>query len=99
MSTQTQSQVASTLGINVLALWSLSSNPQFPQPASGSDKSVLWNSGDITTFTALWTSAKSRGWKISTAALPTFDFVHAAANSPGAYYRPAFTDHLFDDFP
>ena len=96
MTTQTQSQVAAALGINVRALWSLSSNPQFPRPASGSDQSVLWNASDITTFQALWTAALGRGWKISTAALPTFDFNHASANAPGPYYRPAFTDPLFD---
>ena len=69
MTTQTQSQVAAALGINVRALWSLSSNPQFPRPASGSDQSVLWNASDITTFQALWTAALGRGWDACIAAI------------------------------
>jgi predicted DNA-binding transcriptional regulator AlpA len=97
MSTQTQAQVASTLGINVRALWSLSSNPQFPTPVSNDGAgNILWDAGAISTFAVLQTSAIGRGWKISTAALPTFDFNHASANSPGAHYRPAFADPLFD---
>lgn len=47
-------------------------------------------------FGAPYQAAISRGWKISVAALPTFDFNHASANAPGPYYRPAFTDPLFD---
>jgi hypothetical protein len=54
------------------------------------------DSADITTFANLWTSAKSNGWKVSSAALPTFNFTYAAAHAPGQYYRPAFSDPLFD---
>lgn len=80
MTTEPQTQVAAALGINVLALWSLSSNPQFPTPASGNGQNVLWNTSDDPTFTALWTAAKANGWKISTAELPVFNFTLAAAN-------------------
>jgi hypothetical protein len=69
---------------------------QTPVASARDNQSVLWNASDLTTFAALWAAAKSNGWKISTAALPTFDFNHAVANSPGAQYRPAFTDPLFD---
>jgi len=97
MSNQNQTQVASALSISVTALWSLSGNPQFPRPVSNDGAgNILWDSTAISTFAALQSAALGRGWKISTAALPTFDFNHAASNSPGASYRPAFADPLFD---
>jgi predicted DNA-binding transcriptional regulator AlpA len=96
MTTQTQTQVAATLGITGRQLWALSSNPQFPQPASGSDQTVVWNASDITTFATTWSATIANGWKVSPAALPTFNFTYAAAHSPGQYYTPAFSDPLFD---
>jgi hypothetical protein len=76
-----------------------SSPGYFPAPAAGSDQAVLWNTSDITTFASTWNSVKSNGWKVSTAALSTFNFTYAAAHAPGAYYTPALTDPLFDDYP
>jgi hypothetical protein len=35
-----QVQVADMLGLNVLALWSLSGNPQFPAPVSSNDQGL-----------------------------------------------------------
>jgi hypothetical protein len=99
MTTQTQTQVAATLGITGRQLWALSSNPQFPAPASGSDQAVLWNASDITAFASLWSATIANGWKVSTAAMPTFNFTYAAAHAPGQYYRPALSDPLWDDYP
>jgi hypothetical protein len=57
---------------------------------------VLWNSADIAAFATTWNSVNSNGWKVSTAAMPSFNFTYAAAHAPGAYYTPAFSDPLFD---
>jgi predicted DNA-binding transcriptional regulator AlpA len=107
MTTKTQTQVAAALGINVLALWSLSSNPQFPTPASGNGQNVLWNTSDITTFTALWTAAKANGWKISTAELPVFNFTRrreparrllSARTRRSVVRRLSLSDHQMTEF-
>ena len=43
--------------------------------------------------------AAANGWKVSVAAYPTADWAFMAATPIGPYYRPAFADPLFDDFP
>lgn len=53
----------------------------------------------ILAFVAQYLAAKGRGWKISAAELPRFNFALGAANNPGAYYSPPLSDPLFDDFP
>jgi hypothetical protein len=78
-----------------LQLLALMSNPQFPTPTSGNGLSSTWASG-ITAFASTWNSVKSNGWKVSPAALATFNFSYAAAHSPGPYYTPAASDPLFD---
>lgn len=101
MSTVSQTQVAAALNISVLAVWSLSSNPSFPQPVSGSNQSVLWDAGQFATFEALWTAAKANGWQLPTAILPRANFAAMAAGPPGLYYglNPPGQDRLFDDYP
>jgi hypothetical protein len=78
-----------------LQLLALMSNPAFPAATSGNGLSSVWASG-ISTFASLWSATTTNGWKVSPAALPTFNFSHAAANAPGQYYTPAFSDPLFD---
>lgn len=90
----TVQQVATTLGLTVEAVLNLMNNPAFPPPTSGSGLTASWSS--IAAFQALWTATLANGWKISTAALPTFNFAWAAAHAPGQYYQPANTDPLFD---
>jgi hypothetical protein len=82
-----------------MALLALSSNPQFPKPASGSGLSSLWNTSDITTFQTTWNAALANGWRISAALLPRFNFTLAASRAVGPYYAPALVDPLWDDFP
>lgn len=91
MTTMTAQQVVTALSIRggVMALLSLSSNPQFPKPASGSGLSSLWNTSDITTFQTTWNAAKTNGWRISAALLPSFNFTLAASRAVGANYSPA----------
>ncbi len=61
---------------------------------------MLWNTTDITAFTALWTSALGRGWKLPTAILPSANFAAMAAAAPGAFYQNRQGDDpLFDGYP
>ena len=77
-------------GISVLALWSLSANPAFPQPTGNdADGNVLWNTPDITAFVAQHRAAIANGWKISTASLPSFNFAYAPRTRPS--YPPALS--------
>jgi predicted DNA-binding transcriptional regulator AlpA len=100
MSNQTHTQVAATLGVSVKALWSLSGNTQFPRPVSGSDVNVLWDGGAIRAFAALWNAAKSNGWRLPNAIVPSANFTAMAAAAPGSHYTNApGTDPLFDDAP
>ncbi len=107
MSDPNQTQVAATLGISVLALWSLTANPAFPQPSTNDgDGNLTWTGSAataLTTFEGLWTAALARGWKLPPAILPTANFACMASNDPGQYYggpgSPPGTDHLWDDFP
>jgi hypothetical protein len=71
-------------------------NQRVPGVPRGSGLATHWDRGAVASFAALQAAALSRGWKISAAALPTLDFNHASANNPGASYRPAATDPLFD---
>jgi hypothetical protein len=85
------------LNISVLALWSLSGNPQFPAPTSNDGAgNVVWDSGDIAAFEALWTAARANGWVTSTAALPTANWSAMASTPIGSRYVPALSDPLFD---
>jgi|SRR5271165_6341011 len=56
----TAPQVAAQLGISMSALWSLNSNPQFPQATLNDDAgNVTWTTASINAFQALMTSAKA----------------------------------------
>ena len=96
MSNVTLSQVAATLGLTATAALTLSKNPAFPAPVSGSGLGSQWNSTAVTSFAALWSSVKSRGWQITIAAMPTANVSFMAANSPGARYTPPLADPLWD---
>ena len=96
MSNVTIGQVATTLNLSATAVLTLSKNPSFPARVSGSGLSSQFDATAISTFASLWTNAKSRGWKISIAAMPTANLAFMAANNPGAHYSPPLVDPLFD---
>jgi len=93
------SAVATQLGLTVLQVLALMANAQFPAPSSGYGMTAGWSAGSINTFAALFSSALSNGWKISTALLPTANIALMASTTPGPYYSPRLVDPLFDDFP
>jgi hypothetical protein len=91
----TFTQASTQLNVTGLQLLALMRNPQFPTATSGNGLSSAKASG-INIFASLWSATIANWWKVSTAALATFNFACAAAHSPGPYYRPAYSDPLFD---
>jgi len=55
----TIAQVASQLGLTVLQVLALMSNPQFPAPSSGSGMTATWSSAPIAAFTALFAGERA----------------------------------------
>lgn len=101
MTTMTQTQVAAALGINMLALWSLTGNPAFPAPASndGDGNVDVADHGGHRLHRAVDGGALANGRQLPTAILPSANFSAMAAAAPGGYYanRPG-SDPLFDDY-
>ena len=97
MSNQTVAQVAATLNLSATAVLELSKNPGFPARVSGNGLSTLWDSTAIGSFAALWSSAKSHGWKIPVSIMPTANIAAMAAAAPGSRYTALpGSDPLFD---
>jgi hypothetical protein len=95
-------QAAAALGITGNQLNALMRNSACPAPTAnaGNVAGITFDQGQITTLAATLASARANGWQVSSATqLATAPLATMAAATPGAGYKPALTDPLFDDFP
>ena len=91
----TFSQVSLQLGVTGLQMLALMSNAQFPVAAETGGV-YSWSSGPINSFASCG-RRRGKGWKISTALMPTANIALMASTVPGPD-RPLQVDPLFDDF-
>jgi hypothetical protein len=75
-----EAAVCAALGINVLELYELQRNGQFPQPVAG-----LWNSGAVSAFAALFSAALARWPTLTPSAYATANWGLLASSEPGNF--------------